>query len=241
MECSICKDAIDVPTTGRVELSCSHQFHLSCIGTWFQTNNNCSCPMCRKPAEPLERIESAAPSLRVVGLEIFSADLEADDEEDWDEGWDEETLEAEDEDEEEITYSDLETLRVAFAATGADVKIILKREDIATLLQRQRSRATVEEFFNEEDSQSYTAVTSMTEASLNARLSSLGAVTLTPGEFEEIRWGLPITSTHPEVLAARRTAAIQGFPVIPMATSPMLAPVRRVLNPEEDALLGPVF
>lgn len=197
--------------------------------------------MCRKPAEPLERIESAAPSLRVVGLEIFSADLEADDEEDWDEGWDEETLEAEDEDEEEITYSDLETLRVAFAATGADVKIILKREDIATLLQRQRSRATVEEFFNEEDSQSYTAVTSMTEASLNARLSSLGAVTLTPGEFEEIRWGLPITSTHPEVLAARRTAAIQGFPVIPMATSPMLAPVRRVLNPEEDALLGPVF
>lgn len=62
MECSICYEAIDVRTTGCAELSCSHKFHLSCIGTWHQTNAGHTCPMCRKVAEPLERIAGSKPA-----------------------------------------------------------------------------------------------------------------------------------------------------------------------------------
>ena len=62
MDCAICQEAIDVRTTGRAELSCSHKYHLSCIATWYQTNDSHTCPMCRKVAEPLERIGGSAPA-----------------------------------------------------------------------------------------------------------------------------------------------------------------------------------
>ena len=68
MECSICYEAIDLLTTGRAELSCSHQFHLSCIGKWHQTNAGHTCPMCRKVAEPLERIGGSAPANEQVAI-----------------------------------------------------------------------------------------------------------------------------------------------------------------------------
>ena len=49
-ECSICLDEIAVATTGCVQLSCSHKYHLGCISTWYQ--KNASCPECRsKPSE----------------------------------------------------------------------------------------------------------------------------------------------------------------------------------------------
>ena len=49
-ECCICLDEIAVATTGCVQLSCSHKYHLSCISTWYQ--KNASCPECRsKPSE----------------------------------------------------------------------------------------------------------------------------------------------------------------------------------------------
>ena len=49
-ECCICLDEIVVATTGCVQLSCSHTYHLGCISAWFQ--KNASCPECRhKPTE----------------------------------------------------------------------------------------------------------------------------------------------------------------------------------------------
>jgi len=49
-ECSICLDEIAVATTGCVQLSCSHKYHLGCISAWYQKNP--SCPECRgKPSE----------------------------------------------------------------------------------------------------------------------------------------------------------------------------------------------
>ena len=52
--CSICRDPLNVSETGKVELSCSHTFHLGCITRWFNTDGNTrTCPMCR--AAPKEK------------------------------------------------------------------------------------------------------------------------------------------------------------------------------------------
>lgn len=59
-ECSICLECINVSTTGRVEMSCSHTFHLKCIGKWL--NNNSSCPLCRSPPSEMEMLEETAPT-----------------------------------------------------------------------------------------------------------------------------------------------------------------------------------
>ena len=44
-ECPICYEVIS-SETGSVNLSCSHQFHLTCITSWFAKQG--SCPCCRK-------------------------------------------------------------------------------------------------------------------------------------------------------------------------------------------------
>ena len=44
-ECPICYEEIS-SETGSVNLSCSHQFHLTCITSWFGKQG--SCPCCRK-------------------------------------------------------------------------------------------------------------------------------------------------------------------------------------------------
>jgi len=44
-ECPICYEEIN-SETGSVSLSCSHQFHLTCITSWFGKQG--SCPCCRK-------------------------------------------------------------------------------------------------------------------------------------------------------------------------------------------------
>ena len=56
-ECSICLECISVATTGRVEMSCSHTFHLKCIGKWLK--NNSSCPLCRNKPSEMETLEEA--------------------------------------------------------------------------------------------------------------------------------------------------------------------------------------
>jgi len=62
-ECSICLECISVATTGRVEMSCSHTFHLKCIGTWL--NKNSSCPMCRTTPSEMETLEEAPPEYEI--------------------------------------------------------------------------------------------------------------------------------------------------------------------------------
>ena len=58
MECSICYDPIQTQVTGKVELSCSHAFHFSCLTTWFSTQATNqitqSCPCCRHESNPHE-------------------------------------------------------------------------------------------------------------------------------------------------------------------------------------------
>ena len=58
MECSICYDEINPQLTGKVELSCSHAFHFSCLTTWFSTQATNqltqSCPCCRHESNPHE-------------------------------------------------------------------------------------------------------------------------------------------------------------------------------------------
>lgn len=50
MNCAICYDAITA-STGKIELSCSHSFHINCLSTWFSTQNTHlftqTCPCCR--------------------------------------------------------------------------------------------------------------------------------------------------------------------------------------------------
>lgn len=59
MECSICYREISA-TTGKVELSCSHPFHFSCLAKWFGTqklDGSCeSCPLCRHDTTEFEKM-----------------------------------------------------------------------------------------------------------------------------------------------------------------------------------------
>jgi hypothetical protein len=64
MDCSICYDEI-TQATGKVELSCSHSFHFSCLTSWFktQTGNELtqSCPCCRHESNEHEKMATERP------------------------------------------------------------------------------------------------------------------------------------------------------------------------------------
>lgn len=59
MECSICYNEI-TSTTGKVELSCSHPFHFTCLTTWFNKQKTQggseNCPLCRHEANEFEKM-----------------------------------------------------------------------------------------------------------------------------------------------------------------------------------------
>lgn len=59
MDCAICYDAITA-ATGKVELSCSHVYHFSCLTSWFssQSGNSIqqSCPCCRHESNEHEKM-----------------------------------------------------------------------------------------------------------------------------------------------------------------------------------------
>ena len=220
MACSICHDAIDVDTTGRYETSCRHAFHLRCIAKWY--NANSTCPLCRKEAVALERIdetseEDAEPADEITDemereaeaffLSFISQPLPA--------------LSPEEPTRTRVfppdwfrppptpshlrrplpsspimigTSSSFEAAaNMAAAAAGAlldEGQAMVLRCELLQLLQRQGSRATVAEFFNEEDGQDeHTNMVTMTYESLNARLRSLKARPLSAEEFEAFRWG----------------------------------------------------
>jgi hypothetical protein len=85
MECSICFNAI-TSATGKVELSCSHPFHFSCLTTWFdkqKIQGGCeNCPLCRHEANEFEKMP-AGPE---------NEEDEEDDDETWDADDEEPTL-----------------------------------------------------------------------------------------------------------------------------------------------------
>ncbi len=59
MDCAICYEAITA-STGKVDLSCSHSFHFSCLTSWFATQNGNehtqSCPYCRHESNEHEKM-----------------------------------------------------------------------------------------------------------------------------------------------------------------------------------------
>ena len=72
--CSICRDPLNVPETGKVELSCSHAFHLGCITRWFSTGGNtCTCPICRAAPKEKEIAANAAPQVPPIDVNAANA------------------------------------------------------------------------------------------------------------------------------------------------------------------------
>lgn len=59
MDCSICHEAISA-TTGIATLSCSHSFHINCIGKWLISLDAGTCPCCRKKMNALEDLPKAS-------------------------------------------------------------------------------------------------------------------------------------------------------------------------------------
>lgn len=57
--CSICHEAITA-TTGITTLSCSHSFHINCIGKWFVSLDESTCPCCRKVMSAVEDLPKAS-------------------------------------------------------------------------------------------------------------------------------------------------------------------------------------
>lgn len=53
MECPICQENI-TRQTGLTTLSCSHSFHLKCIGTWVLKSETCPC--CRSSMTDYEKL-----------------------------------------------------------------------------------------------------------------------------------------------------------------------------------------
>lgn len=72
MNCAICYEGITA-TTGKVTLSCSHVFHLSCLSSWFNTQTeksiDQSCPCCRHKSNSHEKI--AASNTSELALKNF--------------------------------------------------------------------------------------------------------------------------------------------------------------------------
>jgi hypothetical protein len=62
---------MNVSETGKVELSCSHTFHLGCITRWFSTGGNTrTCPLCR--AAPKEK-EISSPQVPPIDVNAANA------------------------------------------------------------------------------------------------------------------------------------------------------------------------
>jgi hypothetical protein len=99
-------------------------------------------------------------------------------------------------------------------------RFTLKRDDIQRLLLRHGSKATMEEFFNEEDGEEQTLVVTMTLESLNARFLSLAAT--------------PVTFMEATVAVATPETEIPFMEVKTGGPWPRLKTGGPVLNPEDD-------
>lgn len=68
-ECCICLTDIN-KTTGQVDMSCSHKYHLKCISKWL--SNHSTCPMCRATTSEMETLESNSPTYGIGGNRMYS-------------------------------------------------------------------------------------------------------------------------------------------------------------------------
>ena len=70
-DCPICYEPVD-DSTGHCTLSCKHSFHVACLTKW--SNDNPSCPLCRKALVATETPQTRPPpSTRVFRTTIIDA------------------------------------------------------------------------------------------------------------------------------------------------------------------------
>lgn len=73
-DCPICRDPLNVSETGKVELSCSHEFHLGCITRWFSSGGNTrTCPICRAAPKEKESVSTAALQVPPIDVNAVNA------------------------------------------------------------------------------------------------------------------------------------------------------------------------
>ena len=58
MDCTICQE-LATAATGQATLSCGHVFHVGCMAGWLVTDGPKTCPNCRNPLGPSERLPSS--------------------------------------------------------------------------------------------------------------------------------------------------------------------------------------
>ena len=68
MDCAICYAPI-TSATGKLDLACSHSFHINCLASWFETLNKTQrtqeCPYCRHECSELEMIPTPSEQYRL--------------------------------------------------------------------------------------------------------------------------------------------------------------------------------
>ena len=67
--CPICYAAITA-ATGEVRMSCSHKFHLNCIGTWLLGGHG-NCPYCRTEVQPTEELSTPQSNTPINPIELI--------------------------------------------------------------------------------------------------------------------------------------------------------------------------
>ena len=70
MDCPICREAIST-TTGIATLSCLHSFHINCIGMWFSSLDEGTCPCCRKVMSALEDLPNASEKEKKYTFNVY--------------------------------------------------------------------------------------------------------------------------------------------------------------------------
>lgn len=71
MDCSICYQAISA-TTGIATLSCSHSFHINCIGKWLTSLDEGTCPCCRKKMSALEDLPKVSETEKEYAFNVYN-------------------------------------------------------------------------------------------------------------------------------------------------------------------------
>ena len=78
MVCAICYSPI-TPATGKLELSCSHSFHINCLTKWFVTLNMTqrtqACPYCRHESNEHEAIPTNINNTDTRDIYLEMADI----------------------------------------------------------------------------------------------------------------------------------------------------------------------
>ncbi|KAM0029922.1 putative transcription factor C2H2 family [Helianthus debilis subsp. tardiflorus] len=66
VDCAVCLSEFENGDKCRVLPNCKHCFHIGCIDMWFY--NHSTCPLCRAPVEPVQKVPEPVPSAPFIGM-----------------------------------------------------------------------------------------------------------------------------------------------------------------------------